>query len=192
MTQSRASYLAVALLAATAAACSARGDPVLTAAPEGLDLSGHWQLDLKASQATRPVGPPDTTPAGADPPRSGAPAGEASFGPLASERMRPLAEIVLIQSDTAVTFRFGGKAGVVVPTTGRTVRTALWPNAAQVLLNARWTEEGLRVQRTLPGGRLSVVETYSRSPETDGMIVTTQIAAPDAPTLTWIYDRVTP
>jgi hypothetical protein len=168
-------------------ACASGGRPTMP--PAGMLLTGTWTLNEAETRAETPA-QADSAPARR--PGGMAGGGRRGGGMAGGDRAgaalrRPAPQLVLVQGEHTVTFRFGPKLGVVVPTNGRKT-VADWPGAGELELKARWTDAGLRLERRPAGGR-GIVEVYSRSPDSPRLIVTTEIAGPRSTrSLRRVYD----
>lgn len=194
----RTTRLLAAALAVTLAGCAS--GRYLSAPPGGMSLAGGWQLNEEASarpDSSRAVG--DRRPrTGGDSIPGAIPGGGRGGRSLRGARpmagfgaMQPPERFTIEQTGTAVTFRFAPKRAVTLRTDGSPTKTRFWPGVAEVDLRARWTEAGLRVERKLPMGG-SLVETYSRDPGAQRLVVTTEFSGRRAPSvqIRRVYDAV--
>lgn len=198
------------VVGAAALAGCATGGGRLAQAPAGLDLSGTWRYSAEASDAAvamdTAVGPrPGMAPgSGGGMPGGGGMGGRGGMGsgrsgqPAARrpqvppELLRPLREFVIEQAESVVTFRFATKNAVRVPTSGKQVTAAQWPEIGELQLSAHWTREGLRVQRSRPQGG-SITEVISRAPGSARLIITTELDTPRGKrNFRRVYERVEP
>lgn len=102
---------------------------------------------------------------------------------------RPVEQFTIIQSDSQVTIRFAAKNSVTVPTSGRRVTAMAWPGVGEVQVSARWTDEGLQLERAIPNAG-SVTELLSRE-STERLDVRTEIRSTHGrQVLRYVYLRV--
>lgn len=191
----RAAGVATVVVGACASGTGFRAGP-----PEGMDLNGVWRLNERATdeQAAEASGS-DRRPqrvrrrgGGA----SGAPGRTQGGGMIAAggaggiAAATPAAGFVLTQTDSAVTFAFTSKNSVAVPTDGRKITAHSWPNLGEVELKARWTDDGLRLERRIQDGG-SLVEIYSRTAGSDRLIVRLELEGrAGRMSLVRVYERV--
>lgn len=137
---------------------------------------------------------------------------EAGGGPGFGMMMAQLDRFTIEQTDSTVFFRFAPKEGVVVPTNGRKTSTRFWPGSSEAEVKAKWTEEGLVVERELKadepveeaggeggeGGEAprraragggTVKEIYTRAPQSNLLTVITEVGGRR---LRRIYELVPP
>jgi len=123
-------------------------------------------------------------------PGGGSGGGPTGAGPGRALPMTPpLERFTIEQSDTAVFFRYAPKAGVSVPTNWRKSTTRFWPGEEVVELRAKWSEDGLVLERGVAEGGSSV-EVFSRAPDSRRLVVTTEL--PGGRTIRRVYDLVSP
>ena len=201
------------LMAVTGFGCGL-GQPRSATAPQGVDLSGSWELNYELSDNAREVmeemrnargrnrqggGFGGVRPGGGRPGMGGRRGGGVGGGEMDPELMRRVIDLImrppqrlsLVQGDTTVGIVHPGGQTLILHPDGRKQRLEL-EGAGEITIKAHWDGNYLVVERELRGGA-KLRETYFRSPTTGQMNVAVRLEMgrmQNAIELRRVYDRV--